>query len=111
MDFFEFAATNARAQAETYRIEREAHNIYKVYERTSTESLKALNVAGDKKMDNRIITLEYELSGEVMEACAHLDATQVIGGTMNAPGISISVVGDSHPPENEGQKNEIQRRR
>ena len=66
--YFTFAATNARIQF------------------------------GRSKMDNRRITLELELSGEVMEACAHLDARQVFGETMNAPGVSVCVVADSHPP-------------
>ena len=47
-------------------------------------------------MTNRRITLELELSGEVMEAYQHLEAGELLP---HLPGVSVCVVGDSHPPE------------
>ena len=47
-------------------------------------------------MTNRRITLELELSGEVMEEFSHLEAGELLP---HLSGITVSVIEDSHPPE------------
>ena len=51
-------------------------------------------------MTNRRITLELELSGEVMEAYEHLEGSHVVDELVRvAHGVTVCVVGDSNPPE------------